>query len=98
MPISATASTALAAQQFHLAVDLRPQDFWPNFYQGLCAYRLGQFEDALTAFRVCISLAQNPAECYFNRALAFEALGRTDEAFHDYTRASSAMTSSPVPR
>jgi eukaryotic-like serine/threonine-protein kinase len=81
------AEHAIAAQQFQHAVDLRPQDFWPNFYQGLCAYKLGRFEDALTAFRVCISLAQNPAECYFNRALAYEALGRTDLALGDYTRA-----------
>ncbi len=81
------AEHALAAQQFQQAVDLRPQDFWPNFYQGLCAYKLGRFEDALNAFRVCISLAHNPAECYFNRALAYEALGRTDEALRDYTRA-----------
>ena len=50
----------LAARQFRQAVNLRPQDFWPNFYQGLCAYRLGQFQDALTAFRVCISLAAKP--------------------------------------
>ena len=78
---------ARAALQFQQAVDLRPQDFWPNFYQGLCAYKLGRFEDALNAFRVCISLADNPAECYFNRALAYEALGRTDEALRDYTRA-----------
>ncbi len=76
-----------AAEQFQQAVDLRPQDFWPNFYQGLCAYKLGHFEDALDAFRVCVALAQHPAECYFNRALAYEALGRTREALHDYTRA-----------
>jgi eukaryotic-like serine/threonine-protein kinase len=78
---------ARAAEQFQQAVDLRPQDFWPNFYQGLCAYKLGRFEDAVNAFRVCISLAHNPAECYFNRALAYEALGRTDQALRDYTRA-----------
>jgi eukaryotic-like serine/threonine-protein kinase len=77
----------LAARQFQQAVDLRPRDFWPNFYQGLCAYKLGRFEDALTAFRVCIALAQNPAECYFNRALTYEALGRIDQALLDYTRA-----------
>ena len=77
---------ALAAQQFQHAVDLQPRDFWPNFYQGLCACKLGRFEDAVTAFRVCISLAENPAECYFNRALAYEALGRTDRALLDYTR------------
>ncbi len=49
---------ARAVLEFQQAVDLRPQDFWPNFYQGLCAYKLGRFEEALNAFRVCISLAE----------------------------------------
>jgi tetratricopeptide (TPR) repeat protein len=76
-----------AAEQFQLAVDLRPRDFWPNFYQGVCTYKLGRFEDALSAFRVCIALADNPAECYFNRALTYEALSKNDESLRDYTRA-----------
>jgi eukaryotic-like serine/threonine-protein kinase len=76
-----------AAQEFQRAVDLRPQDFWSNFYQGLCAFKLGRFDEALNAFRVCIAVADNPAECYFNRALAYEALGKNDEALCDYTRA-----------
>jgi serine/threonine protein kinase/tetratricopeptide (TPR) repeat protein len=78
---------ALAARQFQQAVDLQPRDFWPNFYQGLCSYRLGRCDDALAAFRVCIALAQDPAECYFNRALTYEALGRHEQALLDYTRA-----------
>jgi tetratricopeptide (TPR) repeat protein len=78
---------ARATEHFQHAVDLRPQDFWPNFYQGLCAYKLNCFEDAVNTFRVCIALADHPAECYFNRALAYEALGRPDDAVRDYTRA-----------
>jgi eukaryotic-like serine/threonine-protein kinase len=78
---------ARAFVQFQQAVELRPQDFWPNFYQGVCAYKFGRFEAAKTAFRVCISLADNPAECYFNRALTCESLGQRDEARSDYTHA-----------
>jgi tetratricopeptide (TPR) repeat protein len=48
---------------------------------------MGIMDRDLNAIRVCISLAHNPAECNFNRALAYEALGRSDEAFNDYTRA-----------
>ena len=59
----------------------------PTSTRGCAPYKLGRFEDALDAFRVCISLADNPAECYFNRALAYEALGRNDDAVADYTRA-----------
>jgi serine/threonine protein kinase/tetratricopeptide (TPR) repeat protein len=78
---------ALAARQFDQAVDLEPRSFWPNFYQGICSYRLRRFEEALTAFRVCIALAPDPAECYFNRALTYEALGRDHQAVLDYNRA-----------
>ena len=78
---------SLAAEQFRLGLALRPQDFWPNFYQGTCAYRLGRFEEAANAFRVCIALSPRSAECYFNRALAFGSLGRPEEAIADYTRA-----------
>ncbi len=76
-----------AALAFQCVLDQRPQDFWPNFYQGLCAYRLGQLDDALAAFRTCIALAPNSAECYYNRARVAEALGRGDQAKSDYSRA-----------
>jgi serine/threonine protein kinase/tetratricopeptide (TPR) repeat protein len=80
-------ATSQAAEQFRLGLLLRPQDFWLNFYQGLTAYRLEQFDDAANAFRVAIALAPDSAECYYNRALAMGALGRLDEAIGDYTRA-----------
>jgi serine/threonine protein kinase/Flp pilus assembly protein TadD len=73
--------------EFQQVLDERPQDFWPNFYQGLCAYRLGRFHGALAAFRTCIALAPNSAECFHNRARAAEALEWSDLAAHDYTRA-----------
>src|SRR5262249_26230024 len=34
---------AQAMVQFECALELRPQDFWPNFYQGACAYRLERY-------------------------------------------------------
>jgi serine/threonine protein kinase/Tfp pilus assembly protein PilF len=76
-----------AAAEFQTALEIRPQDFWPNFYQGLCAYQLGRFADAINAFRVCVALAPETAECYYNRALAHEALGDKPAALRDYTRA-----------
>src|SRR5262249_30854507 len=78
---------ALAAAELQRALELRPQDFWPNFYQGLCAYRLRRYGDAVTAFCVCVALAPGEAECYFNRALARAALGSTGLALQDYDRA-----------
>ncbi len=76
---------ARAAEQFRIALDLRPQDFWTNFDEGLCAYHLGRFDEAVNAFRVCIALDWKSAECYFNRALAHEALGHAEQALRDYT-------------
>jgi serine/threonine protein kinase/Flp pilus assembly protein TadD len=78
---------AMAAEQFQQGLDLRPDDFWLNFYQGLCAYRQGRFDESAEAFRVCIALDPGLAECYYNRALALGALGQTGKAIADYTRA-----------
>jgi serine/threonine protein kinase/Flp pilus assembly protein TadD len=77
----------LAAEQFRRGLKLRPQDFWLNFYDGLCGYRLGHLDGAVNAFRVCIALAPATAECYYNRALAYQALGQLDLAADDYDRA-----------
>jgi serine/threonine protein kinase/Flp pilus assembly protein TadD len=76
-----------ADAEFQRTLESRPQDFWPNFYQGLCAYRLEEFDVSAAAFRTCIALAPGTAECYFNCGLADEALGRTARAFRDYSRA-----------
>lgn len=77
---------AQAADEFERAQELRPQEFWPNFYQGLCQYRLEQFGEAVAAFRTCIAIRPN-AVCYYNRGLALEALGRIEPAKRDYGRA-----------
>jgi tetratricopeptide (TPR) repeat protein len=76
-----------AAHEFHVGLTIRPEDFWLNFYEGLCAYRLKHFEEALNAFRVSIALSPESAECHYNRGLAYQALGRLDLAVADYDRA-----------
>jgi serine/threonine protein kinase/Flp pilus assembly protein TadD len=90
-----------AASDFQRVLNERPHDFWSNFYEGLCAYRLGRYHVALAAFRTCIALAPQSAECYFNRARVAEALGRGDDAIRDYTRAielDSGLTSALINR
>jgi tetratricopeptide (TPR) repeat protein len=64
-----------------------PDAFWPNFYQGVCAHRLGRAAEAVEAFGACLALAPRSAPCYHNRALALEALGRRAEALRDLDRA-----------
>jgi serine/threonine protein kinase/Flp pilus assembly protein TadD len=68
------------------AVKLEPQGLWPNFYKGLCAYRQGKYDDAVTAFSVCIGAAPEAA-CFFNRAQAYVALKRQKLALQDYDKA-----------
>jgi serine/threonine protein kinase/Flp pilus assembly protein TadD len=78
-----------AAAEFQQVLNDRPQDFWSNFYEGLCAFQLGQFEESLAAFRTCAALCPGVAACYHNRALAYEALGRSQAALSDYSHALS---------
>ncbi len=76
-----------AADELGRAVRLRPQGLWPNYYQGVCAYRRGRPLDAAAAFSVCVGAAPEAAGGYFHRALAWEALGRPDAALRDYDQA-----------
>jgi eukaryotic-like serine/threonine-protein kinase len=85
-----------AAEELRKALDDRPQDLWPNFYVGVCAYRLGRFDDAYAAFWTCVALSPGVAHCYYNRAMAAEALGRTERAEHDYARAIELEPGTPA--
>ncbi len=76
-----------AAARFAQAVDADPQAFWPNFQQGICAYRREQFPTALAAFSACVALAPDRAECFYNRGLAYRALGNEELAERDLARA-----------
>jgi serine/threonine protein kinase len=75
-----------AAEQLATARELEPAGRWPNFYYGLCAYRMGRYEDAIAAFSVCIGCDPNVAGYFYNRALAYAALGRRVDALQDYER------------
>jgi tetratricopeptide (TPR) repeat protein len=76
-----------AAGELEQAVRLEPQGLWPNFYYGLCAYRLGRYADAAAAHSVCIGAAPEATSCFYNRALAFDALGCPERALRDYDHA-----------
>jgi serine/threonine protein kinase len=76
-----------AADEAARAVRMQPQGLWPNFYEGLCAYRRGRYADAATAFSVCIGAAPQAAGAFYNRGLALAALGEADAALRDYDEA-----------
>jgi serine/threonine protein kinase/Flp pilus assembly protein TadD len=64
-----------------------PENFWANYYRGVCAYRLGRSDDAVAAFSACIVLAPRDATYRHNRGLAHAQRGAWREAIADYTRA-----------
>jgi tetratricopeptide (TPR) repeat protein len=76
-----------AAQELAAALELEPAGRWPNFYYGLCACRMGRYEESIAAFSVCIGTAPNVAGYFYNRALSHAALGHSEQALHDYDRA-----------
>jgi eukaryotic-like serine/threonine-protein kinase len=76
-----------AAEELERATELRPQDFWANFSRGVCAYKRERYADAVHCFGVAVALAPASAECYYNRALAYEACDDTARALRDYDRA-----------
>lgn len=76
-----------AAEELQAALKLDPADRWANFYFGLYAYRAQRYEDSIAAFSVCIGSAPSIAGCYYNRALAYAAMGRAEQALLDYDRA-----------
>jgi serine/threonine protein kinase/Flp pilus assembly protein TadD len=76
-----------AERELERAVAMRPGEFWPWFWRGLCAYRRHGYDDAITFFSVCVALAPDSAKCYYNRALANAARGNLERARADYDRA-----------
>ncbi len=78
---------AAAEQAFRRSVELEPDEFWPQFFWGVCAYRTGLYHDATIGLSAAIALNPRAAECYYNRAKAHEKLGEDERAIADYTRA-----------
>ena len=76
-----------AAEELRAAVTIAPSSLWPNFYFGVCAHRLGQHDQAVAAFSVCIGAAPRLSACFHNRALAHAALGNTAAAHRDKQQA-----------
>jgi serine/threonine protein kinase len=64
-----------------------PENFWGNYYRGVCAYRLRWSDEAIEAFSVCIALAPRDAAYRHNRGLAYAQRSAWREAIADYTHA-----------
>jgi hypothetical protein len=81
-----------AATELKAAVALSPAGRWPNFYSGICAYRMGKFDDAVAAFSVSIGSDPDRPEFFHNRSQAYRALGRWEDARRDSDRAAAAAS------
>jgi len=82
-----------ASKEFKEAIRLEPGGLWPNYYAGVCAFRLGRPKDALQPFSVCVGAASKEAsktvqaQIFYDRALAHSGTGADREALDDYNRA-----------
>jgi eukaryotic-like serine/threonine-protein kinase len=76
-----------AAAHLEHALTLAPHGFWPQYYYGLCAGRLGQHLEAVSSFSLCIGAVPDLAAIHYERALAYAALRQPDLAIRDYGRA-----------
>lgn len=82
----------LAYEEFEAALALDPAGRWCNYYFGLCAYRLGRFEESVSAFSVCIGTTPQNSDVYQRRGLALSALGRHAQAQRDFECAKQLAT------
>jgi serine/threonine protein kinase len=78
---------APASTRSQMAEEFKPQQFQAHFHRGICAYRRGQYADAVQAFDRAVALEPTSAEAYYNRARAHAAAGSTAQALRDYDRA-----------
>ena len=76
-----------ARRELEAALAKDPAGRWPNFYYGLCAYRLGKFQEAVEAFSVCIGSEPGVAGYFYNLALAYGGMNRVEKAIQNYGRA-----------
>ena len=66
-----------------------PPTFFADVYflSGRCAYELQQYAPAIDQFDDALSITKDWAAAYSERGRAYEALGKTDRARDDYTKA-----------
>jgi serine/threonine protein kinase len=78
---------AEAVDQLKSAIDLQPDEFWAYFQLARCDFELRHYQLALESATICVALARDQAECFYNRGLCQQAIGHNSDALLDMSRA-----------
>jgi len=77
-----------AMDDFNNALRIMPGQADAHINRGVAHITLQQFDQALADIQKGIELGPSePALAYYNRAIAYERMGRIPEAYYDYQRA-----------
>ena len=59
----------------------------PTFGRGFLYHELGQYERAIEDYSETIRLDPRVADAYYNRGLAYQSLGKSEDAERDFQKA-----------
>lgn len=90
---------APALADFDRALAIQPRLGEAHVNRGAALVLLGRNQEAVTAISTGLELgSEDPHEGYFNRALAYEAMGDLVSAYRDYRQASELKPDWPLPK
>ena len=78
-----------AIMQFSIAINLAPKIWWQHYDRGLARSNLDLYEEAVNDFSEEIAINSNPiaqTKSLYARGVAFDALGREEEALSDWRK------------
>ena len=86
---------AAADQWLTKSVELDPRDAQARYYLGRTKYNEKRFDEAVHAFTECLTLDARNVKAADNLGLAYEGLGKTEEALAAYRNAVALDTATP---
>jgi Flp pilus assembly protein TadD len=84
-----------AAREFRRVAELRPADGYAHFFIGLVALKQARWRDGLDALRQAAEKGGNRPAVLHNLGLAYEQLGRLEEAEAAYAEAAARARTDP---